>query len=512
MSLRKSSASVSLNEIFPHSFSWMGRDLRISSCTSDPRRCRDGALYVAVQTADYDGHDHVMQALQRGAVAVVAERRLPVKAPVLVVPDSREAYGWICHHLADRPSHHLKTIGVTGTNGKTTVSLLIESILKTAGQKSGVLCDLAWEPGAKRQTPSDVVPSASLLAQSLSKIRRSGCSHAVVEASSRMLAERHTAGLELDGGVLTNVRRDHLDWHGSLSNYRQAKARLLAHLKPHGFLVANADDPASRHLMRRVSHPVLTVGMKMPAELTATLVDRCAGEQTFLLTAGDETAAVQTTMFGDHHIYNCLAAAGVGLMMGIDLPTVARGLEAVTWLPGRMQSIGCGQPFGVYVDDARTPDSLAVTLKALRSVTAGRVICVFGADAATDPANRPLMGRVVERTAHVGIITNDNPRDQSPLQIAHDIIDGYDRPARSHILPDRAEAIRWALAEAEPGDAVLIAGKGDRQYQMVGGQRLAFDDRDVARQWLEDIGSRIEYETPAPATILRFPSEVPALN
>lgn len=512
MSLRKTTASVSLNELFPHHLPSTGRDLRITSCTSDPRRCRDGALYVAVQTADDDGHDHVVQALQRGAVAVVAERRLPIKAPVLVVPDSREAYGWICHHLADRPSHHLRAIGVTGTNGKTTVSLLIESILKVAGEKSGVLCDLVWEPGVKRPTSSDAVPSASLLAQSLSKIRRSGRSHAVIEASSRMLAERHTAGLELDAAVLTNVRRDHLGWHGSVGNYHRAKARLFGHLKPDGFVVANADDPASRHLMRRVSHPVLTVGMKMPAELTATLVDRCAGEQTFLLTAGDETAAVQTTMFGDHHIYNCLAAAGVGLMLGIDLPTVARGLEALTWLPGRMQSICCGQPFGVYVDDARTPDALAVTLKTLRNVTAGRVICVFGADASADPANRPLMGRVVERSAHLGIITNDNPRDQSPLKIAHDIIDGYDRPARSHILPDRGQAIRWALAEAEPGDAVLIAGKGDRQYQIVGGKRLVFDDRDVARQWLEDVGATIEYETPAPATILRFPSEVPALN
>ncbi len=512
MSLRRTTASVSLNDLFPHHRPSMGRDLRITSCTSDPRRCREGALYVAVQTADDDGHDHVAQALRRGAVAVVAERRLPIEAPVLVVPDTREAYGWVCHHLADRPSQHLQTIGVTGTNGKTTVSLLIESILKAAGERTGVLCDLSWEPGVKRPVSGDAVPSAALLAQSLSRIHRSGRSHAVVETSSRMLAGRHTAGLELDAAVLTNVRRDHLDWHGSVSNYHRAKARLFAHLKPRGFLVANADDPASRHLMRRVSHPVLTFGMRMPAELTATLVDRCAGEQTFLLTAGDQTVAVQTTMFGDHHIYNCLAAAGAGLMMGIDLTTVARGLEALTWLPGRMQSICCGQPFGVYVDDARTPDALAVTLKALRNVTAGRVICVFGADGAADPMNRPLMGRVVERAAHLGIITNDNPRDQSPLQIAHDIIDGYERPARSHILPDRAEAIRWALAEAERGDAVLIAGKGDRQYQIVGRQRLAFDDRDVARQWLEDVGAKIEYETPAPATILRFPAKVPALN
>ena len=512
MSLRKTSASVSLHEIFPHSLSSMGRDLRISSCTSDPRRCRQGALYVAVQTPDYDGHDHATQAVRRGAVAVVAERRLPIEAPVLVVPDSRQAYGWICHHLMDLPCRSLQTIGVTGTNGKTTVSLLIQSILESAGLQTGVLNDLAVDDGKSRRSIGEVMRTAPMLAESLARMRTVGCTHAVVEASSQMLAQRDTAGLELDAAVVTNVRRDHLDLHGSIINYRRAKARLFEHLKPGGFIVANADDPATRFLLRRVPHPVLTVGMRMPAEVTATLVDRCAGEQTFLLTAGDETAAVQTTMFGDHHVYNCLAAAGIGLMLGIDLTTVARGLEAVTSIPGRMESLVCGQPFGVYVDDAHTPDALAVTLNALRRVTSGRVICVFGADAARDPSSRPLLGRVVERSADLGIITNDNPRDEQPLQIAHDIIDGYDRPVKAHILPDRAEAIRWALGEAGPGDAVLIAGKGDRQYQAVGGQRHAFDDRDVARQWLEQVGAKIEYEPPRPATILRFPTQVTAAN
>jgi UDP-N-acetylmuramoyl-L-alanyl-D-glutamate--2,6-diaminopimelate ligase len=512
MSLRKTSASISLHEIFPHSLSTMGRDLRISSCTSDPRRCRRGALYVAVETPEYDGHEHATQAVRRGAVAVVAERRLPVEAPVLVVPDSREAYGWICHHLQGLPSRWLHTIGVTGTNGKTTVSLLIEAILKTAGRRAGVLNDLVVDDGTCRRPAGELVPSAPMLAEWLGRVRKADGEHAVLEASSRMLAERHSAGLELDAAVVTNVRRDHLDLHGSIVNYRQAKARLLEHLKPGGFIVANADDSATRFLVRHARHPVLTVGMRMPAELTATLVDRCAGEQTFLLTAGDETVAVQTAMFGDHHVYNCLAAAGLGLMLGIDLTTVARGLESVTWIPGRMEPLVCGQPFGVYVDDAHTPDALAVTLKTLRSVTSGRVICVFGADAARDPESRPLLGRVVERSADLGIITNDNPREQPPLQIAHDILDGYDRPSKAHILPDRAQAIRWALGEAEPGDAVLIAGKGDRQYQIAAGHRQEFDDRDVARRWLQEVGSTIEYEPPRPATILRFPSVAVAVN
>jgi UDP-N-acetylmuramoyl-L-alanyl-D-glutamate--2,6-diaminopimelate ligase len=236
--------------------------------------------------------------------------------------------------------------------------------------------------------------------------------------------------------------------------------------------------------------------MHLPAELNATVIERHAGEQTFLLTAGNETAAVQTRMIGDHHVHNCLCAAAVGLVAGLDLTTVARGLETLDHVPGRMEPIVCGQPFGVYVDRARTPDTLAVTLRSLRQVTTGRVICVFGADAGRDPSQRPLMGRVVERGADLGVITNDNPRGEQPLQIAHDIIDGYDRPAKSHILPDRAEAIRWALSQAGPGDAVLIAGKGDCKYQVVDNRRQYFDDCEVAKDWLDDVGAQIEYEEP----------------
>jgi UDP-N-acetylmuramoyl-L-alanyl-D-glutamate--2,6-diaminopimelate ligase len=317
--------------------------------------------------------------------------------------------------------------------------------------------------------------------------------------------------VEFDVAVLTNLRRDHLDYHGSIFNYRRIKSRLFEHLKPDGAVVVNADDSASRFALQRLDRPVLTVGLHTPAELTANVLERHACEQTFLLNAGDETAAIQTRMIGDHHVYNCLCAAAVGLLMGLELTTIARGLEAVEAIPGRLEPIVCGQPFGVYVDAARSPDALAVTLRTLRQVTAGRVICVYGADADGDPSQRPLLGRVVERIAHLGVITNDNPRGQQPLQIAHDILDGYDRPARAHLLPGRAAAIRWALSQARPDDAVLIAGKGERQYQVIRTEKHLFDDRIVARQWLQQIGSQIDYEEPAPRMI-SFAARAPLAN
>lgn len=502
---------VSLREFFPDSHIFGGRDIHVSSCSDDLRRCRDGDLFVALDTADQDGHVLADEAVRRGAGAVLAERCLPVDVPVCVVPDSREAYGQLCQQLAGEPSRQMHTFGVTGTNGKTITSWLIASIFRTAGRRTGLISSVAHSDGRQPVAASRTTPAPQNLADWMVRMRNAGCTESVLELTSRALAERRVAGIQFDVGVLTNLRRDHLDYHGSLQNYRHAKSRLFQQLKPDGVAIINADDPASKFVLQHINHPVLTVGMHLPAELNATVIERHAGEQTFLLTAGNETAAVQTRMIGDHHVYNCLCAAAVGLVSGLDLTTVARGLEALDEVPGRMEPILCGQPFGVYIDRARTPDTLAVTLRTLRQVTTGRVICVFGADAGRDASQRPLLGRVVERGANLGVITNDNPRGEQPLQIAHDIIDGYNRPAKSHILPDRAEAIRWALSQARPGDAVLIAGKGDRKYQVVGNHKQFFDDCEVARRWLQDVGSQIEYEEPQ-RRLLPFVTSAQSVN
>jgi len=494
---------VSLREVFPHARFFGGRDIRVSSCSANPTRCRKGDLFVALQSPERDGHDRADEAVRRGAKAILAERQLPVKAPICIVPDSREAYGQLCQTLVGQPSQHMRTIGVTGTNGKTITSLLIASVLKAARQPSGVMNTIAYYDGCEEISPARTTPAAPTVAAWLARMTVGGCVNAVLEVSSHALAQKRVAGVEFDAAVLTNMRRDHLEYHGSVLNYRRAKASLFQQLKPGGFAVVNADDPASKFLLKGLDHPAITVGMRMPAELTATVVERYAGEQTFLLHAGSETAAVQTSMFGDHHVYNCLTAAAVGLVMGLDLTTVARGLESLDRVPGRLEPIACGQPFGVYVDYARTPDTLAVALKTLRRVTTGRVICVFGADADRDPSGRPLLGRVVERSADLGVITNDNPRWEQPLEIAHDIIDGYKRPARAHILPDREQAIRWALGEAQPDDTVLIAGKGDQQFQVVGDEKRYFDDREVAREWLYEVGAKIDYDH-GPRHILPF--------
>jgi UDP-N-acetylmuramoyl-L-alanyl-D-glutamate--2,6-diaminopimelate ligase len=492
---------ISLRDTLPDGRIYGGDDIRALACSSDWRTCRPGDLYVALVGVEGDGHDEVRAAVQNGAAAVLAERVLPIGVPTYVVDDTREAFGQVCQSLAGRPSRQMRVVGVTGTNGKTTTSLLIKAVMEAAGRLTGTTNSLCYGDGYEYVDAHRTTPSAPELADWMARMAAGGCSEAVVEVSSRALAQRRTAGIEFDAAVLTNVRRAHLDYHGSVLNYRRAKQRLLDQLSPHGFAVLNADDPATQHLLSHIDNPVLTIGMHSVAELTATVVERHPSQQTFLLSAGNETVPVRTAMIGDHHVYNCLAAAAVGLVADIDLTTVVRGLESVHHIPGRMERLECGQPFGVYVDSANNPDTLAVALRALRQTARGRVICVFGAPGERGQDQRPLLGRVVERGADVAIITSDNPGYEQPLAIAHDILDGFDRPARPVIRPDRAAAIELALSEARQGDAVLIAGKGNQDSQLIGGNRLLHDDREIARNWLYQVGAAIDYETEEAATI-----------
>jgi UDP-N-acetylmuramoyl-L-alanyl-D-glutamate--2,6-diaminopimelate ligase len=341
--------------------------------------------------------------------------------------------------------------------------------------------------GRKVDEAALTTPPADQLASCFARMLRNGCSHAVMEVSSHALAQSRVAGVRFDVACLTNITRDHLDYHGSIQDYRLTKSRLFDHLAGEGFAVVNADDPAAAALLRRLEGPTLTVAIRSAAEITATPFEQLLSEQTFLLTAGSETVPVRTRMIGTHHIYNCLVAAAVGLAYGIDLPTVVRGLESVDYVPGRLERLECGQPFGVFVDFAHTPDALTGALTTLRQAISGRLICVFGAGGNRDQQKRPLMGRAVEAAADLAVVTSDNPRTEDPQAIICDVLSGFQDASAVRVLPDRAEAIQWALGQARPGDCVLIAGKGHEKYQIVGHERIPLDDCEIARQWLYDV-------------------------
>ena len=476
---------VSLRSLLPEAEFFHADDICVTSCTCDSRRVHNGDLFAALTGTAYDGHGFAIEAQQRGCAAILAERPVAgARVPICVVPDAKVAYGRVCQALADNPSRKLKVIGVTGTNGKTTTACLIASVLATAGHDVGMLGTLGYFDGIDSEPSTLTTPPPDELAKWLARMVNNGCSHAVMEVSSHGLDQSRVAGVAFDAVCVTNVRRDHLDYHGTIHDYRLAKSKLLGHLAGEGFAVLNADDPTSAGYLHQLDGPVLTVGIRSAAEIMANMVERYVSEQTFLLMAGSEVVPVRTKMIGTHHVYNCLVAAAVGLAYGIDLPTVVRGLEAVEHVPGRLQRLECGQPFGVFVDYAHTPDALSSSLRALREVVDGRLICVFGAGGDRDRGKRPLMARAVEDSADLALLTTDNPRSEDPQAIINDVRDGFGAQFDVKVVIDRAEAIGRALAEARPGDCVLIAGKGHEKHQIIGNRRVYFDDCEIAKDWL----------------------------
>jgi UDP-N-acetylmuramoyl-L-alanyl-D-glutamate--2,6-diaminopimelate ligase len=483
--------SVNLRRLLPEAQIQGAGEVAITGCACDSREVREGQVFAALVGSQHDGHDFIAEAVSRGCAAVLSERPpADPTVPWCTVPDARAAYARLCQTLAGNPSRQLKLIGVTGTNGKTTTSCLIAGILATAGYRVGVMGTLGYLDGRIVEPASHTTPPPERLAKLLARMVANECTHAVMEVSSHALDQSRVAGATFDATCVTNVTRDHLDYHANLRAYRSAKGKLFDHLAEEGFAVLNADDPGSASYLRRLECPALTVAIDREAEITATPVEQFRSEQTFLLTAGSETVPVCTQMIGKHHIYNCLTAAAVGLAYGIELTTVVRGLESVGHVPGRLERLECGQPFGVFVDYAHTPDALSGVLRTLREVTAGRVICVFGAGGQRDRKKRPAMGRAVELGAQVAILTNDNPRHEDPLGIFHDVLEGLHNPAVVEVIPDRVDAIHRALALASPGDCVLIAGKGHESCQIVGDERVPLDDRQVAREWLYEAGAR----------------------
>lgn len=482
-------APISLRETLKKARWLRDGDVRVTSCVSDWRACRPGDLFFALTTADDDGHEHAAAAISRGAVAVVAERLVVVDAPVILVRDARAVLSRVCQALAGHPSRDLRTIGITGTAGKTTVSMLIASIVEAAGETAGVMSSLGHSDSLVQRAASSATPTAPEFADWLRRMNTAGCDNAVLEVSSRALAERRVSGIGLDAAVLTNIKDDYLDLHNTFQAYRQIKRRIFKLLKPGGLAVVNADDHRCRALLPKIKAACLTYAIHAEADIQAEVQERCLSEQTFLLTAGDDTAAVRTRIIGDAHVSNCLAATAVGLAMGFDLLTIVRGLEKVDRLPGRMERIECGQPFGVFVDAAATPETLSQAIKTLRQATRGRVFVVAGSREGTAANRRALLGRVIERGCHVPVLTSDDAGHEEPLQIAHDMLDGFQRPGKAQVIPERAAAIRWALSQAGEGDCVLVAGKGDRAGQRIGRKRTAHDDREVACAWLYDQGA-----------------------
>jgi UDP-N-acetylmuramoyl-L-alanyl-D-glutamate--2,6-diaminopimelate ligase len=463
-------------------------DLRVTSCTSDWRQVQPGDVFVAVTGDETDGHDHTAEAAQRGAIAVICEQPVPVFAiPQIIVADSRAAYGTICQALVGNPSRGMKVIGVTGTHGKTSVARLLSAILREAGHTVGTLDSYGYWDGVEDRPAADGAMTPPSLARSLAEMAAIGATHAVVEISSRDLAQQTFAGVTLDGAIITQVGSGDLNLHGSVENYRQAIRSILELLSDEGVAILNADCPASVQILNDVVRPVLTFGMKGSSEISATVIEQYINEQTFLLAAGDDSVGVRTEIVGDHHIYNCLAAATTALTYGIEPTIIARGLESVDRLPGRMERVMCGQGYAVLVDSADSPEALRNCLRAARQVTSGRVICVFGTADDCDASQLPAIGRVIGAMSDAAAITNGGPADLGSHRTCLTVRSGFADTSKAQVILDRREAIQWALAEARDGDTVVIAGMGAVPHSPIGAEAALANDSEIVRDTLHSV-------------------------
>jgi UDP-N-acetylmuramoyl-L-alanyl-D-glutamate--2,6-diaminopimelate ligase len=471
----------------------LGRaDVEINSIVYDSRQATAGSLFVAVRGEAFDGHGFATAAARNGAAAVVAEQEMagiPLeKVGLVVVENSRAAMGQLAARFYDYPSRKLNLIGVTGTKGKTTTTYLISSVLRATGQKTGIIGTIGSRIGDEVIHSEHTTPESVDLQALLARMVEAGVESVAMEVSSHGLAQQRVGGCEFDCGIFTNLTRDHLDYHSTMEEYLEAKLLLF---REHGSAkeftsVVNLDDPVSAQVLRAANGRVLTFSAKSAADITASEIRTSANGVLYVLGFGQERAEVSLKLGGLFNVYNSLAAAGAGISQGLSLSQIAEGLGRAETVPGRFEAVECGQDFAVVVDYAHAPDALENVLKTARELTDGRVIVVFGCGGDRDRGKRPIMGRIAAEMADHCVITSDNPRTESPTAIIDEILTGINGGGRARVdvQVDRREAIASALKMADPGDLVLVAGKGHEDYQIFADKTIHFDDREVVREIL----------------------------
>ena len=470
------------------------RDAEVTAVTADSRRVARGALFFACKGERVDGHAFGVHAAAAGAVGIVGERASINEwegLPYFHARDARQTLGIAAHLLAGNPTRSMTVIGVTGTNGKTSSVILIRRILEHAGYRAGCFGTLGYDLGDATLPAPHTTPFAEDLAALFHRAREKGVTHVAMEVSSHALDQERVAGIDFRAAVFTNLTQDHLDYHGDMERYRRAKLLLFERLDgPDRFAVVNTDDPSSGYFVDATRVPVITFGGKgdCQAEDVRVLRDRTV----FRARTPWGASEIEMRLIGKHNVANVLGAVAVCGGLGIAPATAAEGIASLASVAGRFERVEAGQPFHVIVDYAHTEDGLINVLEAARSICENRLIVVFGCGGDRDKGKRPKMGQAAAERADFAIVTSDNPRTESPERILLDIEVGVQRAGKRKnedylIILDRGEAIRCALRMAKPGDLVLIAGKGHETYQIVGGERIHFDDREVARAVLEDL-------------------------
>ena len=477
-------------------------DIYIRDVTADSRAVREGSLFFCLSGAKVDGHDFVEDAVKKGAVAIVAEKKIkiPTGATVIYVESTRKAMEDMVPYFFDYPSRKMRMVAVTGTNGKTTTTHIISHIFRTAGYKTGVIGTIHALIGDREVPTHNTTPDVIDLQRLLYEMAEEKVEYVCMEVSSHALAMGRVSGCEFDTAVFTNLTEDHLDYHKTMENYAKAKAKLFnmvsaaGQFKKNKTAWINQDDEYTDVMESAIQNKKIctchTYGMTDKSDLRIFSTEFTSKKSAFRLKFDNKEYLVNTKLAGRFNIYNCVAAAGVALSEGLPVEIIVRALKTFQSVPGRFELIDEGQSFTVVVDYAHTPDGLEKILTTAREISRGRVITVFGCGGDRDKLKRPIMGRIAAKYADIVIITNDNPRTENPLEIIEEVKAGVmDESDKKPFLqyetePDRRKAIRKAISLAEEKDVVIIAGKGHENYQILGNRTIHFDDREEARMAL----------------------------
>jgi UDP-N-acetylmuramoyl-L-alanyl-D-glutamate--2,6-diaminopimelate ligase len=479
-------------------------DREVQAVSHDSRKVVPGSLFVAVRGFNSDGHQFIPQAIVQGAVAVVAEEGSAGGrgggVPVIRVPDSRASLARLAAKFYGYPSKRIRLVGITGTKGKTTTSYLVKSVIEAAGHAVGLIGTIDYRIGNRVYPAPNTTPESLDLQALLAEMADLKTGYCVMEVSSHALALGRTDGCFFEAAAFTNLAHDHLDFHGTLDDYFQAKLLLFRGLGPDKLAVVNIDDERSAEIVKLTKARVITFGFSGSADVHPSgSVSHSMGGLAFAAKTPAGDIAVQSPLVGKHNMYNILTAVGLGVGLGFSTGTISAGIRRMQSVPGRMEKVDEGQPFGVLVDYAHTEGSLVSLLDTVREIAAGRVITVFGCGGDRDRTKRPKMGAAALSGSDVVIVTSDNPRTEDPLAIIEEIEGGMssegtrvsspDGTQKSLsgktpylVIPDRRAAIAEAVGMARPGDVIVLAGKGHEDYQILGRTKVHFDDREVARE------------------------------
>jgi UDP-N-acetylmuramoyl-L-alanyl-D-glutamate--2,6-diaminopimelate ligase len=460
--------------------------LEIKGITCNSKAVKRGFVFVAIKGNRHDGSCFIKEAIANGASVVVAEEKISgIKIPdalkLLMVNDCRKFLAEASAEFYDYPSGKIKVVGITGTNGKTTISYLIEALAKEARYDCGVIGTINYRFKGKKIAAKNTTPGAAQLQELLAKMHAQRIKYCAMEVSSHALDQERVSGINFSHAIFTNLTHDHLDYHKTLENYFLAKAKLFRALPARGVAIINNDDKYSQRIKQLTCCGLISYGIKNKSTVRAKDIDYGVEGAKFTLIAPGVNIRIKTSLIGQFNIYNILAAISWAISENLRLKDIKSAIEEFKFVPGRLERVSCKKGYNVFVDYAHTPDALFNVISALRPLVAGKIIVIFGCGGERDKLKRPKMGKIATGSADYAIITSDNPRCEDPLRIIRDIRRGIGKKNYC-VIPDRFKAIKAGLALANKGDCLIIAGKGHEHYQVLKNRVLHFSDREAVEK------------------------------